>query len=148
MSNLKILGFCVFLYCFWKRLGNAAHQQWLNALNRLGRCRGLRDAPSSVTALPLPLCSVSQLLALRESAAPLTIPGAVQGKVGPAGFAGFGNISSQPNCCSFSCTMHHSTSLALSNLISLSGMYEVAKQSRQKNKAVFLCVLSFDLKWG
>ena len=75
---------------------------------RLERYLGLRDALSAVTALPPPPCAVSQSLAPRERAAPLTIPGAVQGKVGPAGSAGLGDISSQADCCSFSCTVHSS----------------------------------------
>lgn len=106
----KSQAFCVFLGCLFAWCLRE-HQQWLNVFCRLGRYRMLRDALSSGSALQLPPCAVSQPLAQRGRAAPLTVPGAVQGKVGPAGFAGLGDISSQANCCSLSYTMQHSMTL-------------------------------------
>ncbi|KAF1387770.1 hypothetical protein PFLUV_G00083400 [Perca fluviatilis] len=53
----------------------------LGTTMRLGSYRGMRAALSGVTALPLLQCAVIQPLAPRERAAPLTIPGAVQGKI-------------------------------------------------------------------
>ncbi len=132
MTNHTILGLCILLGCLFTcfALPNCSpkHQQWLTALYRLGRDCGQRDALSGVTALPLPPCAVSNPLALRERAAPLTIPGAVQGKVGPAGSAGLGDISSRVNCCSLSCTMQHSPVLHYQILCH----FEVAKQHWQK----------------
>lgn len=102
ISNHIILALCVFalFLCLVLRedLGHA-HKQWLTVFCRLGRHHGLRDCSerwkcSATTTMHCDPASCPE----GERAAPfLTIPGAVKGKVGPAGFAGLGNICSQVN---------------------------------------------------